>query len=119
MIKKVVKMKKSLFGYKVSEVNTILNSLKEENKSLHSTITALKLKIERIDVDSNAKSILLEEDLKTYEENLININKEKNDLEKKLNSLMKENEYLLKQLSELGSKSTKEVDQVDDDNKLS
>lgn len=134
-------MKKSLFGYNISEVNTILNSLREENKSLHSTITALKLKIQSIDSDSNAKSILLEEDLKIHEENLININNEKNDLEKKLNSLMekyesntkqkqelnnqiqslhKENDILLKQLSELRKKTTKEdeykgeVVQVDD-----
>lgn len=114
-------MKKTLFGYNISEVNTILDSLREENKSLNSTINILKLRIKNIDDDSNAKSILLEKDLKKYEENLVSLNIEKMDLEKQLNSLVekyesstkqnedlnnqiqylyKENAYLTKQLSE-------------------
>lgn len=124
-------MKKSLFGYNVSEVNTILDALREENKSLNSTITSLKVKIKNIDDDSNAKSIILEEDLKNYEENIVSLNTEKKDLKKKLNSLIEkyessakqieelnnkiqylhnENDNLLKQLSELNNKDTKDLE---------
>lgn len=124
-------MKKSLFGYNVSEVNTILDALREENKSLNSTITSLKVKIKNIDGDSNAKSIILEEDLKNYEENIVSLNTEKKDLKKKLNSLIEkyessakqieelnnkiqylhnENDNLLKQLSELNNKDTKDLE---------
>ena len=96
-------MKKSLYGYNVAEVNIILDALREEIESLNSTITTLKFKIKNIDGDSNAKSLLLEEDLKKYEKNLLSSNIEKGDLEKQLNSLVEKYEFSAKQNEELNN----------------
>ena len=53
-------MKKSLFGYNVSETDITLNALREENESLNAAIIDLKTQIKNIASEENVKVSLLE-----------------------------------------------------------
>ncbi len=87
-------MKKSLFGYKVSEVNVTLSTLREENESLNATIATLKTQMKNGANGNGAKISLLEADLKKSEEELIRVNEEKNELLSTISSLTTELEAL-------------------------
>lgn len=99
-------MKKSLFGYKIAEVNVIIDALREENESLNATITTLKTQIKNTIGQKSAKSILVEEDLKKLETDLIKINKEKAELLVQISTLTKEFEVLYQQNKELRNRIT-------------
>lgn len=92
-------MKRVLLGYKITEVDKIIGSLKDENESLHAEIARLKIQIKN-NIDS-AKSILLEENLKTYEKELLKLKTENNELKIQNEDLTKENLVLKQQLAEL------------------
>lgn len=94
-------MKKVFFGYKVSEVDLIINTLREENESLNATITTLKTQIKNSDESSGAKANLVEADLKKLEENLKQLNNEKNENMSLISSLSEESEVLRKKNEEL------------------
>lgn len=87
-------MKKELFGYKISDVNAILDSLREENASLNATITTLKTQIKNNVGDVSAKSMLLENELSKSEKELMKLNKERDDLLTQISYLTKEKESL-------------------------
>ncbi len=89
-------MKKSFRGYKVSEVDIIINTLREENESLNATITTLKTQIKNSEA-SGAKASLLEADLRILEENLKKLNEEKLELISQISSISEESESLKQQ----------------------
>ena len=97
-------MKKGFFGYNVSEADTLLNALREENESLNATITTLKTQIKNNET-SSAKANLLEVDLKSSEENLKQLNDEKNDLKTYIEQLSDEKNQLIAQNAVLTTKS--------------
>ena len=92
-------MKRVLLGYKISEVDKIINSLKDENENLNAEIARLKIQIKN-NID-NAKSILLEENLKNYEKELLKLKTENSELKNQNEDLTKENMILKQQLAEL------------------
>lgn len=94
-------MKKSLFGYNVSEVNVMINALREENESLNTTITTLKTQMKNGVNGNGARFSLLETDLKKYEEELKRVSEEKSELILRISSLTKEVEDLRLQNTEL------------------
>ena len=79
-------MKKGFFGYNVSEVDVMVNSLREENESLNATITTLKTQIKNSEI-GGAKANLLEANLKSTEENLSQLTEEKNGLLSQISTL--------------------------------
>ena len=94
-------MKKSLFGYNVSEVNVMINALREENESLNATITTLKTQMKNGLNGNGAKFTLLETDLKRNEEELKRVSQERDAFMIKISSLTKELEELRLQNAEL------------------
>ncbi|MDF2868966.1 MAG: hypothetical protein K0R05_541 [Anaerocolumna sp.] len=82
-------MKKSLFGYSVSEVDVMLNTLRDENESLNGTITTLKTQVKNNETNG-AKANLLEADVKNLEEKLKQLSDEKNELLSQVASLSQE-----------------------------
>lgn len=82
-------MKKSLFGYSISEVDVMLNTLREENESLNGTITTLKTQVKNNETNG-AKANLLEADLKKLEEKLKQLSEEKDELISQTASLSQE-----------------------------
>lgn len=84
-------MKKGFLGYKVSEVDVIINALREENESLNATITILKTQIKNSETNS-AKTNLLEADIRTLEENLKILNEENSGLSAQISSLSEKTE---------------------------
>lgn len=94
-------MKKSLFGYNISEVNVMLNALREENESLNATVTTLKTQMKNGVNGSGAKLNLLEADLKNSDEELKRVSEEKNELISKISSLTSEVDALKQQNAEL------------------
>jgi len=95
----MIGMKKALFGYKISEVDKILQYLREENESLNTEIAKLKIQIKN-NVDS-AKTILLEENLKNYEKELIRLKSENSEIKMQNEHLTEENINLKSQIAEL------------------
>lgn len=93
-------MKKGLFGYKVSEVDVMMNTLREENESLNATITTLKTQIKNSEI-CGAKANLLEDNLKSMEENLAQLTKEKNELLTQTTALSTEAEASKRQNADL------------------
>jgi chromosome segregation ATPase len=93
-------MKKGFFGYNVSEVDVMLNTLREENESLNATITTLKSQIKNNET-GGAKANLLEADLKNREESIKNLNEENNELKHQVSSLTAEYSVLTDQNTEL------------------
>lgn len=87
-------MKKVLFGYKISDVKVILDSLRDENVSLNATITTLKTQIKNNVGDVSAKSMLLEDELSKSDKELMKLNKEREDLLNQISSLTKEKDNL-------------------------
>lgn len=73
-------MKKSLFGYNVSETDITLNALREENESLNATIIDLKTQIKNIASEENVKVSLLENKIIKNNEALQNAANEKREL---------------------------------------
>lgn len=86
-------MKKSLFGYNASEVDVMLNTLREENESLNGTITTLRTQVKNSE-SNGAKATLLEIDIKNLEERLKLVSDEKNDLLSQIASLSQESSAL-------------------------
>jgi chromosome segregation ATPase len=93
-------MKKGLFGYKVSEVDVMMNTLREENESLNATITTLKTQIKNSEI-CGAKANLLEDNLKSMEENLAQLTKEKSELLSQTTALSTEAEASKQQNADL------------------
>ncbi len=100
-------MKKGFFGYNVSEVDVMLNTLREENESLNATITTLKAQIKNSET-GGAKATLLEADLKSCEESIKQLNEEKQELKYQVSSLTAEygvvnnkNAELIKKIEQL------------------
>lgn len=93
-------MKKVFFGYDVSEVDVILDTLREENESLNATITALKAQIKNNEA-GGAKVSLLESDLKDREAALQQLTEEKIELKYQVSSLTAEYGILNDQNTEL------------------
>ncbi len=94
-------MKKSLFGYNISEANITLNALREENESLNASIIALKTQIKNSASEENAKVSLLENEIIKNKEALQNATDEKRALLSQIavlssdvTELRKENETL-------------------------
>ena len=109
-------MKKTFWGYNVSEVDIIINTLREENESLNATITTLKTQIKNSET-SGAKANLLEADLRMLEEDLNKLKEEKLELLSKIYSskeeseaLKQQNESLNLQLSQLQLQNAKQID---------
>ncbi|BCK00004.1 hypothetical protein [Anaerocolumna chitinilytica] len=109
-------MKKTFWGYSVSEVDIIINTLREENESLNATITTLKTQIKNSET-SGAKANLLEADLRMLEEDLNKLNEEKLELLSQISSfkeeseaLKQQNESLNLQLSQLQLQNAKQID---------
>ena len=73
-------MKKSLFGYNVSETDVTLNALREENESLNTAIIDLKTQIKNIASEENVKVSLLENKIIKNNEALQNAAIEKREL---------------------------------------
>ncbi len=96
-------MKKGFFGYNVSEVDVMLNTLREENESLNATITTLKTQIKNNET-GGAKANLLEADLKNREESIKKLSEENNELKHQVSSLTAENSVLTDQNAELMKK---------------
>lgn len=94
-------MRKTIFGYKISEVNKIIENLREENENLNATIVTLKLHNKNNGNYKNAKYILLEEDLKNYEKDIINFKIEIKELKTQISILTNEIESLNKQNAKL------------------
>lgn len=94
-------MKKSLFGYKTSEVDIIIEALREENESLNSKIITLQNQIKNNIGEKNAKSILLEENIKKLERDNLKINMEKEALIDHISSFANEYEALMKKNTDL------------------
>ena len=82
-------MKKGLFGYSISEVDVMLNTLREENESLNGTITTLKTQVKNNETNG-AKANLLEADIKKLEEKLKQLGEEKDELLSQAASLSQE-----------------------------
>ncbi len=109
-------MKKTFWGYNVSEVDIIINTLREENESLNATITTLKTQIKNSET-SGAKANLLEADLRMLEEDHNKLNEEKLELLSQISSfkeeseaLKQQNESLNLQLSQLQLQNAKQID---------
>jgi len=92
-------MKKTLFGYKISEVDKIIESLRNENENLNAEIARLKIE-KKNEVDS-AKTVLLEENLKNYEKELIRLKSENSEIKSQNEQLAEENINLKRQIAEL------------------
>ncbi len=82
-------MKKGLFGYSISEVDVMLNTLREENESLNGIITTLKTQVKNNETNG-AKANLLEADIKKLEEKLKQLGEEKDELLSQAASLSQE-----------------------------
>lgn len=109
-------MKKTFWGYNVSEVDIIINTLREENESLNATITTLKTQIKNSET-SGAKANLLEADLRMLEEDLNKLKEEKLELLSQISSskeeseaLKQQNESLNLQLSQLQLQNAQQID---------
>jgi chromosome segregation protein len=100
-------MKKSILGYNVSEVDIMLNTLREENEGLNATIVTLKTQIKNNET-SSAKANLFEAELKSREETMKQLNEEKNEFKQQISSLTAE--YAI--LNELNSELTKKIEQL-------
>jgi chromosome segregation ATPase len=87
-------MRRSLFGYKVSDVTVAMSAIREENESLNATIISLKTHIKNLESGNNAKAILLENDLRTLENNLKEVSEEKDKLTLQIDSLKNEIEAM-------------------------
>lgn len=98
-------MKKGLFGYSVSEVDVMLNTLREENESLNGTITTLKTQVKNNETNG-AKANLLEADVKKLEEELKQLNDEKDELLSQTASLSQEVTDYTQKYSELKEQLT-------------
>lgn len=96
-------MKKRLFGYRISDVDMVLDALREENESLNSTIITLQNQIKNNLSEKNAKFIFLEDDFKKLEKDNLQINIEKDELTKQVIALTKEIEAIKLQNNELTS----------------
>ena len=96
-------MKKRLFGYRISDVDMVLDALREENESLNSTIITLQNQIKNNLSEKNAKFIFLEDDFKKLEKDNLQINMEKDELTKQVIALTKEIEAIKLQNNELTS----------------
>ncbi len=103
-------MRKSLFGYNISEVNAALDNLREENESLNATIVTLKTQIKNSISDSGAKANLLEADLKMKEEDLRILREEKKELLSQITSLSAETELLHQKNAELSAQLEAETE---------
>ena len=87
-------MKRSFFGYKISEVDTLIETLREENESLNTELSKLKIEAKNNPGSKNAKYILLEENLKKYEDDLIRLDKENKALQEQVIYLQDKLAYL-------------------------
>ena len=83
-------MKRHLFGYRKSDVDIVLESLRKENEGLNSTIITLQNQLKNNVGEKNAKSILLEDRLKKLENDNLHISMEKDELAKQIIALTKE-----------------------------
>ncbi|HHV12053.1 MAG TPA: hypothetical protein GXX75_17405 [Clostridiales bacterium] len=97
-------MKKSLLGYNIAEVDVMVDTLREENESLNTTITSLKTQLKNNETGS-AKANLLEEDLKSREETIRQLQEEKNEFISQITSLTEETGVLNEQNHELRSQN--------------
>lgn len=114
-------MKKSFFGYKKSDVETTLNSLREENEQLNSTIATLNAQLKNGDGNS-AKVTLLEstieqtkQDLKNSQATIATLEHDKAELQNKLSTLESETAELqdkLKSIEELHSSLEQQFEDV-------
>lgn len=96
-------MKKSFFGYDVSEVDVMLSALREENESLNATIITLKTQMKNGGYGNSARINLLETELRSNEEELILLREEKRELLAQVSSLSREINTLQQQNAELQS----------------
>lgn len=76
-------MKKSLFGYSITETNHTLNTLRAENESLNSTILSLTEEVKKY----KNRTYALEEEIHEYKENLNQITNINDDLVNKISEL--------------------------------
>jgi cell division protein FtsB len=90
-------MKKSLFGYNISEADITLNALREENESLNASIIALKTQIKNSASEENGKISLLENVNMKNKEALKNAADEKRSLLSQIAVLSKDVEELRKE----------------------
>lgn len=77
-------MKKSFFGYNISEVNITMSNIREENESLNATITSLKAHIKKLEAERNVKGNHSEDDYKSLEADLKKALEERDQLAGKL-----------------------------------
>ena len=66
-------MKKQLYGYNISEVDSTINALLEENENLKATIITLKTQLKNNVSEKNAKYLLLEEKIRMQEKELMKL----------------------------------------------
>lgn len=66
-------MRKQLYGYNISEVNSTIDALREEIDSLKAIIVTLKTRIKNNVSEKNAKYILLEERIKMQDKELMKL----------------------------------------------
>ncbi|TCL58110.1 hypothetical protein EDD76_107226 [Kineothrix alysoides] len=99
-------MKKSLFGYNISEADITLNALREENESLNASIIALKTQIKNSTSEENVKLSLLQNEIIKNKEALQNALDEKRVLLSQIavlsgdaGELRKENEALRSEMA--------------------
>jgi len=97
-------MRKSFFGYKISDVNKKIDSLQEEIESLNASIITHKIHNKNSAIKST-KTLLLEEELRKYENDLYNLSTENNELKTQNINLANEYESLKKQYLELKMKN--------------
>lgn len=90
-------MKKSLFGYKKTEVDVLINTLREENDSLNATITTLNTQIKNGEATS-AKVNLLESEIESLKGQNAELMKQIENLQNEKEALNKENSELKKQI---------------------
>ncbi len=98
-------MKKSLFGYNITKINKIINSLREENEGLNATITTLQAQIKNNVGTKSAKLIFLDEELKSKENEIIKIGLENEELVSQISTLTKEYEALNNKYNELKARA--------------
>ncbi len=94
-------MKKGFLGYKVSEVDVVINALREENESLNTTVTTLKTQMKNSDSSNGAKATLLEDDLKRSEELLKKSSEEKEELITQITKLTNNSDLMHQKNAEL------------------
>ena len=77
-------MKKQFFGYRIADVDIILDSLRSENESLNAAIAALKKESGSKDQSQEHQISLLEEELNVCRSSIMQLNEKVAELEAKL-----------------------------------